>query len=189
MRTVYAASFNKGLNCSIVPAILACGVYVVFEGGYMSIEYIIVFAFFLFGLSQISSARSSDFLDRRNTLSDDFSGSSLLRSIGVARMFDDDTSDFAWSGSSHGSDLFDSVSSSSSGFSSSTRSSLFDDDSGGFSSVNDLWMNDGPAFNIDGSPMIGSFDVHGNVYGVTSNNDMFSSSSDMFSSSGCGMFD
>lgn len=60
------------------------------------------------------------------------------------------------------------------------HSSLTDDD-------DHSWMknhgHDGPAFNIDGTPMMGAFDIHGNVYGMTSNNDMFSSSSDSFSSS------
>lgn len=159
-----------------------------------------VFALAMFLSDNISlwpnSRVSTDFLDRRNTLSDDnsvqFSGSSLSRSAGFARMFNDDSSDFAWSGLSHESDMFDSVSSSSSGYSSSTGSSLFDDDSSDFSGLNDSWINDGPAFNIDGTPMMGMFDIHGNVYGVTddmfssSNSDMFSSSSsssDMFSSS------
>lgn len=97
-----------------------------------------VFALAMFLSDNISlwpnSRVSTDFLDRRNTLSDDnsvqFSGSSLSRSAGFARMFNDDSSDFAWSGLSHESDMFDSVSSSSSEFSSSTGSSLFDDRSG-----------------------------------------------------------
>jgi len=30
---------------------------------------------------------------------------------------------------------------------------------------------DEPSFNIDGTPMIGMFDMHGNMYGVTSHDD------------------
>lgn len=31
---------------------------------------------------------------------------------------------------------------------------------------------DEPVVNVDGTPMLGSFDIHGNPYGVTSHNDM-----------------
>jgi hypothetical protein len=59
-------------------------------------------------------------------------------------------------------------------------------------------ISSGPSVNIDGSPMVGSVDIHGHPYGVTDDtfssigDDMFSSSNscfdDSFSSSGS-MFD
>lgn len=62
----------------------------------------------------------------------------------------------------------------------------FDDTDFGASHVSG---DDGPSFNIDGTPMLGSFDMNGNPFGVTSSpgiHDMFSSDSfgsDSFGSS------
>jgi hypothetical protein len=50
-----------------------------------------------------------------------------------------------------------------------------------------LFNDNQPAFNIDGTPMMGSIDVHGNPYGITGDHAGFdsswSSSSDSFGSS------
>jgi hypothetical protein len=65
---------------------------------------------------------------------------------------------------SHGLDLFDHWPSSSAGFESDRLCG---------SSIHSDWLTPGhsgnePAFNIDGTPMLGAFDIHGNPYGVTS---------------------
>lgn len=44
------------------------------------------------------------------------------------------------------------------------------------------WDDTGPRFNIDGTPMMGSVDMNGNLFGITQS-DSFSSSFDSFSSS------
>jgi hypothetical protein len=65
---------------------------------------------------------------------------------------------------SHGLDLFDHWPRRSAGF---EADRLFG------SSIHSDWLTPGlsdnePAFNIDGTPMLGAFDIHGNPYGVTS---------------------
>lgn len=56
-----------------------------------------------------------------------------------------------------------------------------------FDDSTDSWTHDsGPSVNIDGTPMMGNVDIHGNPYGVTSYN--FDDDS-MFSDDSCSMFD